>query len=143
MWLQRHLGESYRVHEIQNRSPQAIHIDTSFMPLAPGKLLISPEYIDVNTLPSILKSWDILVAPEPVPNKDPLKVVSKWISINVLMLDEERVIVEKNQEPLIKALKSWGFKPIPCSFEAYFPFLGAFHCATLDVRRKGILQSYF
>ena len=59
------------------------------------------------------------------------------------MLDEERVIVEKRQEPLIKALKSWGFKPIPCSFENYFPFLGSFHCATLDIRRRGELQSYF
>jgi len=48
------------------------------------------------------------------------------------MLDEERIIVEKRQEPLIKALKNWGFKPIPCAFENYFPFLGSFHCATLD-----------
>jgi glycine amidinotransferase len=76
-------------------------------------------------------------------NKDPLGVVSKWISINLLMLDEERVIVEKQQEPLIKALKDWGFQPIPCSFDSYYPFLGSFHCATLDVRRRGVLQSYF
>ena len=143
LWLQRHLGETYRVHEIENRSPEAIHIDTSFMPLAPGKALISPDYIDPAKLPSILKKWDILVAPRPVPNNDPLGVVSEWISINVLMLDEERVIVAKNQTPLIKALKEWGFKPIPCSFDAYFPFLGAFHCATLDVRRRGRLQNYF
>ncbi len=142
-WLQRHLGDGYRIHEIQNRSPEAIHIDTTFMPLAPGKLLINPEWIDVNKLPPILKSWDILVAPQPVPNNDPLGVVSEWISINFLMLDEERIIVEKNQEPLIKALKGWGFKPIPCSFDAYYPFFGAFHCATLDVRRRGTLQSYF
>ncbi|MDO7877428.1 hypothetical protein Q5H93_21990 [Hymenobacter sp. ASUV-10] len=143
LWLQRHLGDGYRVHEIQNRSPEAIHIDTTFMPLAPGKLLINPDWIDVDKLPPILKSWDILEAPRPLPNKDPLGVVSEWISINVLMLDEERVIVEKGQTPLIKALKDWGFKPIPCSFDAYFPFMGAFHCATLDVRRRGTLQSYF
>jgi glycine amidinotransferase len=142
-WLQRHLGDGYRVHEIANLSPEAIHIDTSFMPLAPGKVLISPEYIDVKKLPDILKSWDILEAPPPVPNNDPLKVVSEWISINCLMLDERRVIVEKTQEPLIKALKGWGFNPIPCAFEHYYPFLGSFHCATLDVRRRGTLQSYF
>jgi glycine amidinotransferase len=143
LWLQRHLGDAYRVHEIHNLSPEAIHIDTTFMPLAPGKLLINPDWIDVNKLPSILKSWDILVAPEPMRNKDPLGVVSKWISINLLMLDEERVIVERQQESLIKALKDWGFQPIPCSFDAYYPFLGSFHCATLDVRRRGVLQSYF
>ena len=59
------------------------------------------------------------------------------------MLDEERVIVEARQEPLIRALTDWGFRPIPCSFEAYYPFLGSFHCATLDVRRRGELRSYF
>ena len=37
------------------------------MPLAPGKVLVNPEFIDVNRLPSILKSWDVLVAPEPDP----------------------------------------------------------------------------
>jgi glycine amidinotransferase len=143
MWLQRHLGDAYRVHEIHNLSPEAIHIDTTFMPLAPGKLLVNPDWIDVKNLPSILRSWDILVAPEPMCNKDPLGVVSKWISVNLLMLDEERVIVEKQQESLIKALKDWGFQPIPCSFDSYYPFLGSFHCATLDVRRRGALQSYF
>jgi glycine amidinotransferase len=142
-WLQRHLGDGYRVHEIKNLSPEAIHIDTTFMPLAPGKVLINPEWIDVKQLPDILKTWEILEAPTPVPNKDPLGVVSGWISINVLMLDEKRVIVEKNQLPLIKAFKEWGFDPIPCSFDNYFPFLGAFHCATLDVRRTGELKSYF
>ncbi len=143
MWLQRHLGNGYRVHELQSLCPEAIHIDTTFMPLAPGKVLVNPEYLDVNKLPSILKKWDILIAPEPVPHQCPLGIVSHWASMNVLMLGEERIVVEKRQEALIKALKGWGFKPIPCSFEAYYPFLGSFHCATLDIRRRGKLQSYF
>ena len=63
--------------------------------------------------------------------------------MNVLMLDEERVVVEKHEEPLIKALKDWGFKPILCSFRNFYTFGGSFHCATLDIRRRGTLQSYF
>ena len=59
------------------------------------------------------------------------------------MLDERRVIVERLQESLIKKLKDWGFTPIPCSFANYAPFGGSFHCATLDVRRRGEIQSYF
>lgn len=143
LWLERHLGEDYRIHILETRNPEAIHIDTTFMPLAPGKVLVSPEYLDVKKLPAILKTADILAAPEPYPNKDPVKAVSKWIAINVLMLDEKRVIVEKSQEPMIKAFKNWGFTPIPCAFEHYYPFLGGFHCATLDIRRRGELQSYF
>jgi glycine amidinotransferase len=72
-----------------------------------------------------------------------VNVVDFWANMNVLMLDEERVIVEKHQEPTITAFKKWGFKPIPCNFENYYPFLGSFHCATLDIRRRGELQSYF
>jgi glycine amidinotransferase len=68
---------------------------------------------------------------------------SAWISLNVLMLDEKRVIVDKSQVSMIKALKDWGFEPIPCAFLHYAPLGGAFHCATLDVRRRGGLQSYF
>ena len=141
-WLQRHLGEQYRIHTLHNRSPEAIHIDTTFMPLAPGKVLVNPEYLDMDRLPEVLQHWELLVAPEPPPLTDPLCGVSEWAGINVLMLDEERVIVEKHQQPLIKALTNWGFKPIPCAFEHYYYFLGSFHCATLDIRRRGTLQSY-
>jgi len=144
-WLQRHLGDEYRIHTLQSRCPEAIHIDTTFMPLAPGKVLVNPEYLDVEKLPPILNSWDILIMPTPLPTikRDPLRLVSEWAGVNVLMLDEERIVVERNQAPLINALKEWGFKPIPCSFEAYYPFLGSFHCATLDIRRRGDLKSYF
>jgi glycine amidinotransferase len=142
-WLQRHLGDEYRVHIIESRCPYAMHIDTTFMPLAPGKVLVNPEYLDIDNLPKVLKSWDILVAPEPKGINERLGTISKWAAMNVLMLDEERVIVEKSEETMIKAFKDWGFKPILCSFENYYPFLGSFHCATLDVRRRGELQSYF
>ena len=58
-------------------------------------------------------------------------------------VDEKRVIVDNSQVTLIKAFKDWGFDPIPCPFLSYGPFGGAFHCATLDIRRRGGLQSYF
>jgi glycine amidinotransferase len=143
-WLRRHLGQKYNIHEIETRCRTPMHIDSTFMPLAPGKVLVNPEYLDLNKLPKILKSWDTLVAPEPEPNPGYLlSMCSKWISLNVLMLDEKRVVVEKSQQSLIKALKDWGFEPIPCSFMHYGLFGGSFHCASLDIRRTGTLQSYF
>ena len=145
-WLRRHLGSEFRIHELESRSPEPMHIDTTFMPLAPGKVLVNPDFIDVAQLPSILKTWDVLVAPRPDPVKgimSSLSMCSAWTSINVLMLDEERVVVDMSQVTLIKALKDWGFNPIPCSLLSYGAFGGSFHCATLDVRRKGELRSYF
>lgn len=48
-----------------------------------------------------------------------------------------------SQKSIIQALEERGFEPIPLPFTHYAPFGGAFHCATLDIRRRGQLQSYF
>lgn len=143
-WLQRHLGDEYRVHEVQVYDTHPMHIDATFYPLAPGKLLINPERI--REVPDMFRQagWDILVCPEPLmPKSHPMYNCSRWISMNVLMLDEERVIVSKGEDTLIQAFKDWGFKPIPCSFWNFETIGGGFHCATVDIRRRGKLQSYF
>ena len=146
-WLRRHLADGYRIHEIESRCPNPMHIDTTILPLGPGKILINPEYLDVDRLPAILKKWDILVAPEPDPITDRmLKITSlcgKWLNMNVLMVDEKRVIVDPHHTATMRAFENWGFEPIPCEFLHYAAFGGAFHCATLDVRRRGTLESYF
>ncbi len=145
-WLRRHLGDQYRITEIESRCRQPMHIDSSFLPLAPGKVLINPDYIDVERLPAMFKKWDVLVAPRPDPSEgfmSKISMCSPWTSINVLSITEKKIIVERTQPTLIRAFKDWGFDPIPCDFLSYGPFGGAFHCATLDVRRRGTLQSYF
>ena len=141
-WLRRHLGDKYRIHIIEVNDQHPMHIDASFMPLAPGKLLVNPERI--SKIPDMFKTWDILYAPEPcLPKSHTLYMTSSWINMNVLMLDHERVVVEQNEGPIIKALKSFGLKPILCPFVNFNTFGGSFHCATLDIRRRGVLQSYF
>jgi glycine amidinotransferase len=141
-WLRRHLGDKYRVHILEVNDKHPMHIDASFMPLSPGKLLVNPERIV--KIPGMFKSWDILYAPGPcIPASHTLYMTSNWINMNVLMLDHKRVIVEKNEESMIKALKDFGLTPIRCSFVNFNTFGGSFHCATLDIRRRGGLQSYF
>ena len=141
-WLERELGGEFRFHEIVSGCRTPIHIDTTFLPLAPGKALANPKF--VRSLPKILEKWDILWAPEPVAGAESqLQLDSWWLSMNVFSLDAERVFVDKAQLPLIAKLKDWGFRPIPIDFQAYYPFGGAIHCATVDVRRRGALQSYF
>lgn len=141
-WLERELGGNYRFHEILSGCHTPVHIDTTFVPLAPGKALANPNF--VRKLPPILDKWDILWAPEPVVGPDsPLQLDSWWLSMNVFSIDAERMFVDKAQEPLLRKLRDWGFRPIPIDFQAYYPFGGAIHCATLDVRRRGTLESYF
>ncbi|MCI0467357.1 MAG: amidinotransferase [Beijerinckiaceae bacterium] len=146
-WLRRHLRPEYRIHEIESRCPNPMHIDTTILPLAPGKLLVNPEYVDTERLPDILKKWDILITPEPDPINDRLlkltSLCGKWLNMNILTIDEKRVIVDPHHTGMMRALEKWGFEPIPCPFLHYAAFGGAFHCATLDIRRRGGLESYF
>ncbi|WP_282694501.1 amidinotransferase [Streptomyces sp. CC208A] len=140
-WLRRHLGPEYRIHEIESRCRTPMHIDTTFLPLAPGRALINPEYVDPDRLPPVLDSWEILTAPEPDPLPSRLlritSMCGKWLNMNVLMLDEKRVIAERHHTRTLRALERWGFEPVPCDLTHYAPFGGSFHCATLDVRRRG------
>jgi len=142
-WLQRQIGDDYKIHLVKSLDPKPAHIDTTLVPLCPGKILVNPTFVDVNKLPAIFDAWEIIIAPEPVPYLTRPRLMSDWISINMLNLGEKRIIVEERQVPLIQLLKEHGFQPIPCAFEDYYPFIGGFHCATLDVRRQGKLQSYF
>lgn len=141
-WLQNNLGEDYKIHVLEVNDTHPMHIDATIMPLAPGKLLINKKRLI--KIPEIFKGWDILEAPRPcIPDNHCLYMTSKWINMNILSLDEKRVIVEKGEENMIKALKEWGFNPIPCNFRNFNTFGGSFHCATLDIRRNGELKSYF
>lgn len=141
-WLARHLGPAYRIHVLQFRDSAPMHIDATVMPLAPGKVLINPERVP--KIPSFFSNWDVIQAPpSTIPDSHPMYMSSRWVNMNVLMLDEKRVVVERQEEPLIRVLKDFGFTCIPCNFRHVMSFGGAFHCVTCDIRRQGTLKSYF
>jgi glycine amidinotransferase len=95
-------------------------------------------------LPAIFRGWEILRAPEPtVPDSHPFYFTSKWLSVNVLSLDERRVVVEAAERPMIDCLKRHGFEPIPVPFRNFGSLGGGFHCATCDIRRRGERRCYF
>lgn len=134
-WMRRALGPEFRIHEIPVDDPHAMHIDASIVPLAPGKLLVHPERYVPHEL---FKDWEILEAPKPMlPSSWPMYFCSPWLSMNVLSLDERTVVVERQEQPMIDALTSWGFDCVPVDFRHVYTFGGSFHCATLDVRRRG------
>ena len=140
-WLRRHLAPAFQVVEIETTDPHPMHIDATLMPLAPGKLLANPERLPV--APPHFRDWEVLYAPPPAPGERVLYMSSAWVSMNVLSLDERRVIVEKEEKELMSALRGWGFEPVPCAFRGFNALGGSFHCATADVRRRGDRQSYF
>ena len=60
--------------------------------------------------------WKIVTAPKPaVPDSWPLWMTSKWLSMNTLMLDEKRVLVEKEEVPTQRMFEKLGIKCIKVS----------------------------
>ncbi|MDA0632746.1 hypothetical protein OUY22_04900 [Nonomuraea sp. MCN248] len=134
-WLQRALGDGFRVHTIEVNDPHAMHIDATLLPLAPGKLLVNRERYVPNQL---FDGWEIRKAPQPaLPPDWPMYFCSPWVSMNMLSVDERTVVVERQEEPMIELLTDWGFRCIPVDFRHVYTFGGSFHCVTVDVRRRG------
>ncbi|HYD73493.1 MAG TPA: amidinotransferase [Candidatus Binatia bacterium] len=143
-WLERHYPD-YRFHVVEFVDDRALHIDATFVPLRPGLIMTNPDR-PLKYVPDVLKKggWDLIDAPRSTfPKDDPGYQSFLWLSMNVLSLDEKRVVVEADEKPLIDAMKSWGLEPMPLPFRENYRFGGSFHCATVDIRRRGGLQSYF
>jgi glycine amidinotransferase len=70
-------------------------------------------------------------------------VVTKWVFTNILSLDEERFLMHKGEENLKKFFIQLGMKPIEVDISHCHHLGGAFHCWSLDIKRKGTLQDYF
>ena len=108
-WLRRHLAPEYRVHEVEIYDTHPMHLDATFYPLAPGKLLVHPERCAKVPDMFAKAGWDVFTCPEPnMPLDHPMYNCSRWISMNVVMLDEKRVIVSKGEENLIRGLQAVG-----------------------------------
>jgi glycine amidinotransferase len=144
-WLARQLGPEYRLHRARFQDAHPQHIDATMVPLRPGLLLTNPERPALDGTVELFKDngWEVVDAPDPVADPDAQSVVSNWISMNMFSLDESTIVCEEREEPMIKLLESFGMRVIALPFRAVYSFGGSFHCCTLDIRRRGGLQSYF
>jgi glycine amidinotransferase len=135
-WLARHLDGRCRVHVVEVTDN---HIDASVVPLRPGTLLVH-ESVSPDALPAPLRRWDAiqyewLDKPIEVEEDGVPLLASQSIGMNVLSLDEQHVIVQDIQLPLIRDLEKHGFTPVPLRWRRGRSLGGGFHCVTLDVRR--------
>jgi len=143
-WMRRHLEpKGIKLHQISFNDPNPMHIDATFNIIGPGIVLSNPDR-KCNHIDLFIKGgWKVVKPPQPVmPDDHPLWMSSKWLSMNVLMLDEKRVICDANEGPIIKMFKDLGITPIPVSIRFANSLGGGFHCWTCDVRRRGTLESY-
>ena len=147
-WLQTILGDTYRVHFLKDVYFGS-HIDSTFAALRPGLVLCSPARVNDDTLPEILKQWDVIYSPpmecQDTHDADYLSrsIGSKWVDMNVFSINPDLVVVDRDQTALIKLLEKQGLEVIPLKLRHSKMLGGGFHCVTLDIRRAGTLQRYF
>jgi len=148
-WLKNVLEKrGYRVHAAEHIYSFA-HMDSTIIPLRPGLVLLNSTRVTPENCPKLFDKWDKIyfqdVAQTPVPTSGPGSVspCSPYIGMNILSINPNTVVVGKDQLSLIKVLESKGFTVIPMPMRHARTLSGGFHCATLDLRRTGLLEDYF
>ncbi len=147
-WLQTILGDEFRVHFLKDVY-YGSHIDSTFVALRPGLVLCNPARINAETLPEIFKQWDVIYSP-PMENTDSFdadylakSIGSKWIDMNLLSINPNLVVVDRDQTALIRLLEKQGLDVIQLKLRHSKMLGGGYHCVTLDIRRTGTMQRYF
>jgi glycine amidinotransferase len=144
-WLERHLGEKYRIHRVDRMSDN--HIDSMILALRPGVFLARDHKVR-EYMPEQFQKWKFIVPPEPSKDQFPiyddgdLLLTSPYIDLNVLSIDQSTVIVNEDCPSVIQVLEKEGFTVIPVRHRHRRLFGGGFHCFTLDTVREGALEDY-
>jgi len=117
-WLQRYLGEEYRVHEIP-LTREFLHLDCCLATPRAGLAIICREAFP-DGLPEFLSGWELI----DVSFKD----AKQKLGCNGLVLDEETILIAEGLPDLASALRSAGQTVIETPFDAIYQYGGAFRC---------------
>jgi glycine amidinotransferase/scyllo-inosamine-4-phosphate amidinotransferase 1 len=114
-----------------------VHIDSTITPLREGLVLVNAARVTPDTLPKALKNWEVLY----VDNVEEqgfyqYPFASKWIALNMLVVDPNTVIMDQDQTVLRREIERYGITVIPHKLSHSRTLGGGFHCVTLDLWRQ-------
>ena len=113
-----------------------VHIDSTIVPLREGLVMLNASRVSETTVPKCLQSWEKIWVHDVVAQGFyEYPYASKWIAMNMLVVDPATVIVDCHQAELIKTLESYRFTVIPLELRHSRTLGGGFHCVTLDLLR--------
>jgi glycine amidinotransferase/scyllo-inosamine-4-phosphate amidinotransferase 1 len=114
-----------------------VHIDSTVVPLREGLVLLNGHRVNESNCPRAFDSWTKIYVDEVVAQGFyQYPYASKWIALNMLVLDPHTVIVDRHQTQLIQILREYQFEVIPLELRHSRTLGGGFHCVTLDTWRK-------
>ena len=117
--------------------------------MRPGLVLLNSTRVNPNNCPKLFESWDKIyfqdVNVNHVTSSGPgsISPCSPYIGMNILSIDENTVVVGKDQTNLIKVLEQHKYNVIPTQMRHAQTLSGGYHCMTLDIVRQGSLENYF
>jgi N-dimethylarginine dimethylaminohydrolase len=114
-----------------------VHIDSTVVPLRDGLVMLNAARVNESNCPDVFKYWDKIYVDD-VRAQDfyQYPYASKWIAMNMLVVDPHTVIVDRHQTDLIRKLEQWSFTVIPHELRHSRTLGGGFHCVTLDTWRQ-------
>lgn len=114
-----------------------VHIDSTIVPLREGLVMLNGSRVTEATVPKCLQSWEKIWVHDVVAQDFyQYPYASKWIAMNMLVVDPTTVIVDRHQINLIKTLEHHKFTVIPLELRHSRTLGGGFHCVTLDLLRS-------
>ena len=114
-----------------------VHIDSTIVPLREGLVMLNASRVNFDNVPKAFDGWHKIWVNDVVPQGfHEYPYASKWIAMNMLVVDPHTVICDKNQTELIRTLRSYKFEVIPLELRHSRTLGGGFHCVTLDLVRQ-------
>jgi len=113
-----------------------VHIDSTIVPLREGLVMLNAARVNLDNCPEVFNGWQkIWVGDVVAQGFYQYPYASKWIAMNMLVVDPKTAIVDAAQTELIRTLKSYKFEVIPLTLRHSRTLGGGFHCVTLDLHR--------
>ena len=148
-YIERNIPPGYRVELLEITDSHAMHVDATILPLREGFLIFNPFRTTETALRkhSVLNDWELYAYPfatdvEKVPGTEngghsiPRFMTSPWLVLNLLVLGNNKVIVEDEDEDFAQWLELKGMRVTKVPFRYVHAIGGSFHCASLDLIRQ-------
>jgi N-dimethylarginine dimethylaminohydrolase len=114
-----------------------VHIDSTIVPIREGLVIVNAARVTPDSLPKAFQDWEVLYVDYVVEQGfHQYPYASKWIALNMLVVDPSTVIMDRDQKVLIRELEKLGITVIPHRLSHSRTLGGGFHCVTLDLWRE-------
>jgi N-dimethylarginine dimethylaminohydrolase len=134
-WLLRNLPADTSIELVNFYS--GVHIDSTIVPVREGLVLLNGSRVTRDNIPNAFQDWECVFIDDVVAQDFyQYPYASKWIAMNMLVVNPTTVIIDAAQHDLMALLDQKGFTVIPLTLRHSRTLGGGFHCVTLDLHRS-------